>query len=113
MTTADDVRALALALPEVTEGTHFRLTAFRVRGRSFVSVEPDGTHAMFSLDPPQVRAAVAEGAEEVRRGDQVLGIRVALADVPAERLARLVELAWRGRAPRTLVARVDEESESH
>ncbi|MFI7611541.1 MmcQ/YjbR family DNA-binding protein [Nonomuraea terrae] len=105
MITSDDVRRLALALPETTEGKHFRNTAFKVRGRSFAGLEGD-THVTLSLGEEEVRAAVADeaGVAEIRRSDRPIGIRVDLAAIAPERLARLVELSWQHAAPKRLVA---------
>jgi hypothetical protein len=36
-------RQFALSLPGVTEEPHFDMTSFRVRGKIFVTVPPDGT----------------------------------------------------------------------
>ncbi|PZG17372.1 MmcQ/YjbR family DNA-binding protein [Nonomuraea aridisoli] len=104
MITPDDVRRLALALPETTQGTHFRNIAFKVRGRSFAGLEGD-THVTLSLGEEEVRAAVADetGIEEIRRSDRPIGIRVDLGAIAPDRFARLIELSWRHAAPKRLV----------
>jgi hypothetical protein len=38
-----EARRFALSLPEVTEEPHFDMSSFRVRGKIFVTVPPDGT----------------------------------------------------------------------
>ncbi|WP_168584286.1 hypothetical protein [Saccharopolyspora sp. ASAGF58] len=40
----------------------------------------------------------------MRRFDKLVGIRVDIARIPTERLAELVELAWRHKAPKRLSA---------
>ncbi|MDA3630725.1 hypothetical protein OU415_35235 [Saccharopolyspora sp. WRP15-2] len=96
MSTLDDFRRMVLAMPDVTEGTHFRMPAFAVRGKNFASIDKTG-HAMLSLGEDDVAGAVGEGVEPVRRSDKPIGIRIDLALVSPERLAELVELAWQHR----------------
>lgn len=111
MITLDDVRGYATALPEVTEGTHFRLPSFKVRDKGFVVVQNGGTHAILSVDEKQAKAAVAEDArvyEEVWRDGRIfVGVRVDLAKAPPERVRELVEEGWRNKAPKRLVAKYD------
>jgi len=40
-----EARRLALSLPEVTEQPHFDMASFRVRGKIFVTVPPEGAQA--------------------------------------------------------------------
>ena len=53
MADLDDLRRLALALPETEEGTHFRLVDFKVRGKGFAGMLPNG-HAGLSVAAEQV-----------------------------------------------------------
>lgn len=111
MITPEDVRRMALALPETTEGTHFRMPAFQVRGKNFAGLERGGTHATLALAESDVDAALAEdpaAIEPVRRSGKPIGVRVDLAKVTPERFASLTELAWRHKAPRQLVASFDQ-----
>jgi hypothetical protein len=105
MADVEDLRRLALAFPEAAEGTHFRLVDFKVRGKGFAGLLPNG-NAGVSIDPAEVPALVAgdPALTELRRFDKVIGVEVDLAKVSGDRLARLVELAWRHRAPKRLVA---------
>jgi hypothetical protein len=50
VTAAVDIRRAALALPDVTEGTHFGLLAYKVRDRTFVTVQKGDTHAILHVD---------------------------------------------------------------
>lgn len=112
MITLDDIRGYALALPEVTEATHFRLPAFKVRGKGFVTVQNGGTHAIVSVDEPRAKAAVAAdpGTFEAvwRQGRIFVGVRVDLATASAADVQELIEHAWRAKAPKRLVATYDE-----
>lgn len=110
MTTPDDVRRMALSLPETEEGTHFRQPSFKVRGKSFAAVEKGDAQAGVQLRPEDARAALAEdptGLEAVHRGDRLIGLRITLATVPEDRLEQLLVTAWRFRAPKRLVAEYD------
>src|SRR6266516_7807303 len=51
---------LALALPEVTEEPHFDMASFRVRGKIFVTVPPEGTRLHVFIDPLEVEGYVAQ-----------------------------------------------------
>lgn len=109
MADVDDLRRMALALPETTEGTHFHLASFQVRGRNFGVIEKDG-HLLLSVEPTQVPALIAEDPDafgEVRRFDRLIGLRADPAKLPEQRLAQVVELAWRHKAPKKLVAAKD------
>jgi hypothetical protein len=106
MTDLPALRTIALALPGVVETTHFRLPSFTVAGKSFATVEKGGAAALLAVGEEQaaeLAASEPEVFESVRRGERFhVGVRVALAAVPAERLAALVEAAWRTKAPKSL-----------
>jgi hypothetical protein len=115
VTATDDIRRRAMALPEVEETSHFRfhVPVFKVRGRTFCGLGRDETTAVFCVDEGRADAAAeADPAtcEALRRPDarrSFLGLQVRLGDVSAERVARLVEEAWRHQAPKRLVAEYD------
>jgi hypothetical protein len=60
VTTLDDIRRFATALPEVEEFTHFRLPSFKVAGKPFAGIEKGDTTAVFSTSQEEAAAAVAE-----------------------------------------------------
>lgn len=64
-----EARWFALSLPEVTEEPHFDMSPWRVRGKIFATVPPDGQHLHVFVDEEETRAAVAEdpSAFEERR----------------------------------------------
>lgn len=111
MTTTDQIRALATALPEVTEKQHFRFKVplWQVRGRTFLGMGRDETTAVFCISEESANAAAAadpEHAAAVRRMNaqrSFLGLEVRLAGVPPERVEALVREAWVAQAPKTLV----------
>jgi hypothetical protein len=96
------VRRFALALPGVTEEPHFHLSSFRVRGKIFVTVPPEGTHLHVFVDDARREPALAlHGAfvEKLWWGKKVHGLRVALAEADAVVVKALVRAAWEAKAP--------------
>jgi hypothetical protein len=106
-----DARRFALALPEVTEEPHFGMSSFRVRGKIFVTVPPEGTRLHVFVDPLAVDGYVAEDPavfEPLRWGEKTRGLRVNLAAANAARVHEVIEESWRRKAPKALVAAFDE-----
>jgi len=106
-----EARRLALSLPEVTEEPHFDMTSFRVRGKIFVTVPPEGTRLHVFVDPVEVEAYVAQDPaafEPLHWGKRVSGVRVNLTAAPAATLAEIIEESWRRRAPKGLVTAFDQ-----
>ncbi|MDQ2740023.1 MAG: MmcQ/YjbR family DNA-binding protein [Actinomycetota bacterium] len=111
MTTTDEIRAWATALPEVTEKQHFRFKVplWQARGKTFLGMGRDQTTAVFCTTEEAADAAAkadSDHATAVRRMDarrSFLGLEVQLAAVPAERVEALVREAWASQAPKTLV----------
>jgi hypothetical protein len=110
MVTLAQVRRFALALPEATEEPHFDLSSFRVRGKIFATVPPDGEHLHVFVDEQEIAASVAEhpaAFEPLLWGQRTRGLRVRLAAAPERRVQELLEEAWRRRAPGRVVAGYD------
>jgi hypothetical protein len=104
--TFDDVRRIALALPEVQEKPHFGMPAFRVADKGFVSVTKDHARVYLHVDPAEVAAELALGdCRQLTRGDAVIGLDADLAALDAARLERLLHRAWRHRAPKAVIRR--------
>jgi len=105
--TLDEVRALALALPEATEAPHFDMTSWRVRGKLFATAPPAGDRLHVFVGEDEVRASVAEdpGAfEELWWGKRLSGLRVNLAAADPRRVQELLAEAWLRKAPKKLAA---------
>jgi predicted DNA-binding protein (MmcQ/YjbR family) len=49
--TVEDIRRLALALPEAVEAAHFDIPSFRVAGKIFCTIHMDRPRMMVKLDP--------------------------------------------------------------
>jgi hypothetical protein len=107
MTTVAQLRKAALGLPEVAEGTHFGMVAFRVRDKGFASLTKDGWVQLQTSDSDAVAALEAHpGAERLERMGTPIGVRVRLADIDGQSLNALVRQAWFARAPKRLAATV-------
>ncbi len=106
--TDDEVRALAMGVPEVVEAPHHERTSFRVRGKIFTTLAADGGSVNVLVNEADARAAADAGeAELLWWGRSVAGVRLELPGADADVLAELLEQAWRRRAPRALVAELD------
>ncbi len=123
MADADDVRRLALALPDVTEIDSDGFD-FRVAGRGFVWSYPERRPGQ----PRRIRTdiAVLFVGDEAEKQALLLGepgvffttpaydgwplVMLRLAEVDAGRLAELVTDAWRMRAPAAVADELDEAS---
>ncbi len=108
MTTADDLRAISLALPEaeerITWETH---PTFRVRDKIFAILSDDGLSA-------SIKATLADQAALVATDPDTFGIAshvgrygwvsVQLAGIDRDHLDELLSEAWRRTAPKRLAA---------
>jgi len=100
-------------MPGATEEPHFDMSSFRVRGKIFATVPPDGCHLHVFVDEAEIQAAVSEDPaafEPLRWGQRIRGLRIRLAVAPAERVAELIEESWRRKAPARLVADFDQKN---
>ncbi|MEU4693658.1 MmcQ/YjbR family DNA-binding protein [Actinoplanes sp. NPDC023714] len=101
MASVDDVRASALALPEVVEKPHFGMPAFRVADKVFASVTKDQQRLFLHLGAAEVEAELVHGdCQRLTRGATLIGLDADLVVLDADRLQRLLLAAWRHRAPR-------------
>ena len=109
MAGVEDVRRLALGLPESAERDHHGFPSFRVRGRIFATL-PDNGHAHIMIDPEEVRIAVAENpgiCAELWWGKRLACVRVTLAAADPDLLAELLTDAWRRAAPAAVARAFD------
>ena len=93
----DTLRRHALALPGAIEAPHFNYTSFRVRGKIFMTVPPDGLHAHIFVPEAQREAALALEPDVCGKlwwGSKVLGLKVALAAAKPAFVKGLVRQAW-------------------
>ncbi len=114
MITIEDVRRFATTFPGVEETTHFRFRepVFKVNGKTFAGADQGRQSIVVCISQSEAAEIVAgepDHYEEVWRpgARSFVGLRIELADVPAERVQELIERAWRTRAPKRLVAAYD------
>src|SRR3979411_324098 len=110
--TPNQFRRIALSLPDAVEGAHMGHADFRVGGRIFATLgHPDPAWGVVLLEPDQ-QALLMETAPNVffpvpgdwgRKG----GTCVNLAAVDRATLKHVLGLAWKKRAPKRPLARVD------
>lgn len=114
--TQDDIRDVALALPEVIEAPHFGRPAFRVRGKIFATLpEPkfEGDERVVLLRIPMVlkeALMVSDADATVSLGpwDKQRIMQFAIARIEWDKLAGLVRLAWREAAPKKMLKALGE-----
>jgi hypothetical protein len=103
-----DIRRLALALPQATEEPHHEMTSFRVAGKIFATVPPEGDRVHIFVGPDEVAASCAEyptQVEELWWGKKLSGCRVPLRTATAPLVVELLAEAWRRKAPKKLIDR--------
>ena len=100
----DDVRRIALALPDVTEADHHGRNSFRL-GTAVLASVPDENALNVMVAESEARAAVAESpaCSLLWWGKKLSGVRVELAAADAGLVGDLLEEAWRRRAPARLL----------
>jgi hypothetical protein len=108
MVTANQVRRIALTLPETEEKSHFGQPDFRVRGKIFVDLSPDGKWGTLKLAPEAQAMLIAAKPDAYVPAAGAWGrggwTRFVLAKVSAPELTGLIEDAFRLVAPKKLIA---------
>jgi hypothetical protein len=103
----DEIRALALALPEAAEADHHGIPSFRVRGKIFCTLHTAQPRMMVKLDPED-QANLAAGHPGViepvpgywgRKGSTF----VAYEKADSALIETLLAMAWTNAAPAKLV----------
>jgi hypothetical protein len=109
--TWEEVCGLGLDLPEVEEGLWFRTPALLVRGKSFIRLKEDGRSVVFLTESVDEQEFLIRARPEVFFiTDHYRGYPAVLARLSALRpreCRERLEIAWRVRAPRSLVKRLD------
>ena len=106
MATEEDVRRLALALPEVTERPSYGTPGFRVRDRLFARIHQDGgVLVLWTAGLPDKESLLETDPATFFTTPHYDGhphVLVRLERIDGQRLADLLEMAWRARAPSRL-----------
>jgi hypothetical protein len=109
--TIDDVRRIALSFPETSEGPLYGTPGFRVRGKSFARLRPEGdVLVVWCADEGEKEALVATQPEvyfTLPHYDGHPSVLVRLPAIEIDELREILADAWRVRAPRRLVAVFD------
>jgi hypothetical protein len=106
----ETVRRLALALPEVEEGTWHRTPAWKVRGKSFARMKEDGETLVALVDLEEKEVLTASEPHiffETPHYHGYPAMLVRLAAIEEDELAEVLEDSWRRKAPKRLVAQRD------
>lgn len=96
------VAELALALPEATKAPHFQARSFRVRGRIFATLPPDGAHLHVFVDDQVRDQALAMNPQQLEAlpwGGRIVGLRVRLAGAAESLVGQLLRQAWVAKSP--------------
>ena len=106
--TSDDIRRIALLLPEAEELPHFDRASFRVRGKIFATLHSNGEWVMLKL-PAEVKEAVIQADPDAHvplpgAWERSGSTQLRIGRMDSEKLADLVRLAWREKAPKALKA---------
>lgn len=105
MATEDDVRRLALALPETTEKPWYGSPGFRVKDKGFLRIrsEAEGGLVVFVADLGEKEALLASQPETFFTTPHYDGhptVLVRLEAIDVDELRELITDAWRVRAPK-------------
>lgn len=105
----DTARRFALSLPETTEEPHFDLSSFRVKGKIFATIPPDGKTLRIPVDPDEGRALVEANPAAfsgVVWGKRIVPewVQVHLPAADRGEVLELLEDAWRAKAPKRVLA---------
>jgi hypothetical protein len=99
--TEDDVRALALALSEVTEADHHGRPSFRLGTAVLATLWAPGILNVM-LGESEARAAEGGAVSLLWWGERLSGVQVDLAAADEATVADLLDEAWTRRAPARL-----------
>jgi len=106
MAAQDDIRRLALGLPEANEQDHHGIPSFRVNGKIFCTIHQDQPRMMLKLAPEDQHNLCAGRAGTIEPVPGYWGRKgstfVYYEQVELEELAQLIRLAWAGVAPKRL-----------
>lgn len=111
MSTFDDVRRIALGLPEAEERITWEVDiTFRVRDKIFAMAGPDGSHVSIKASPDR-QAELVDLDPETFAPSAYVGrfgwVTVDLARAEPLLLEDLIRDAWRRTAPKKLAATLD------
>lgn len=107
MATADDVRELALSLPETVEKSSYGTPGYRVKDKLFARIHQDGVSLVLRCDRSQREAMHAAEPSKfywTPHYENYDAVLVGLTEVDREELASLLEMSWFFMAPPKVAA---------
>jgi hypothetical protein len=112
MPSEDDARRIALSLPETTEKPSYGTPGFRVKDRLFARIHdlPD-TLVVWVSDMAEKEALLTSSPDrffETPHYDGYPMVLVRLDAIDTDELTEVITDSWRARAPRRLLAELDE-----
>jgi hypothetical protein len=115
MATEDDVRRIALSLPETTEKPWFNTPGFRVKDKGFLRIrtEAEGGLVVFVADLGEKEALLASDPAKfftTPHYDGYPAVLVDLAAIGVDELQELITDSWRLKAPKRVLKAFDEQS---
>jgi hypothetical protein len=107
MATEDDVRTIALALPETTEEQWYGTPGYKVKGKGFLRIrtEDEGGLVVFVSDVSEKEALLASDPQSfftTPHYDGYATVLVRLESVELEVLRELITDSWLVKAPKRL-----------
>jgi hypothetical protein len=110
--TANQFRRLALSLPEAVEQSHMDHPDFRIGGKIFATLSPDGHWGMVKLKPQDQASFVRAEPKTFEVFNNAWGrwgcTKVKLAAAKKATVLPALIAAWRNTAPKKLVKEFDE-----
>jgi hypothetical protein len=110
MVSFDEVREMALALPEVEEATWFGTPSFKVRGRSFCRLREDGDSLVLMINLFERDLLLEAEPDAFYITDHYRdypAVLARLSTVAPETLRERLTDAWRIKAPKKVAAAFD------
>ncbi|HEV2532543.1 MmcQ/YjbR family DNA-binding protein [Phenylobacterium sp.] len=108
MLTHEDVRRIALSMPEAYEAPHFESASFRVNTKIFCTLSRTEPRMMLKFDPEDQRNLVADNPEVIWPVPGYWGQKGAtylcFPGIEDARLTDLMRMAWARVAPKRLLA---------
>ena len=105
--TAEEFRQIALSFPETEERSHMQHPDFRVGGKIFATLGPDGTWGMAKLTPAEQQNFLRREPTIFSPASGAWGERgatiITLAGADEGSVLEALNAAWRNTAPKSLV----------
>ena len=113
--TADEFRSLALSFPQAVEDAHMNHPDFRVCGKIFATLGPDGNWGMVKLTADQQASVVGAEPDVFQPASGAWGRRgatiVRLRNAKKLTVRKALIAAWRNTAPGRLAREYEEEQD--